>query len=127
MSVILVTHDLGVVADVCDRVAVMYAGQIVETAEVHSLFASPQHPYTAGLLSAVPSPTVADKRLASLPGRVPSLDSMPAGCRFAPRCEHARDVCHEHIPEIEQRLSHEVRCLRAHELSLDGVDTAAHT
>ena len=118
MSMILVTHDLGVVADICDRVSVMYAGQIVETASVHSLFASPEHPYTAGLLAAVPSTSSDDQRLVSLPGRVPQLNAMPSGCRFAPRCDYVTDSCRAAVPPQRQLGFAEVRCIRAGELEL---------
>ncbi len=120
MSVILVTHDLGVVAEICDRVSVMYAGQVVETAPVHDLFASPVHPYTAGLLAAVPSTQGGRRRLASMPGRVPQLYAMPDGCRFAPRCPHANDACRAAVPAMHIVRAHEVRCIRADELMLAG-------
>jgi oligopeptide/dipeptide ABC transporter ATP-binding protein len=121
MSVILVTHDLGVVADLCDRVAVMYAGQIVEIAEVHELFANPRHPYTRALLDSVPSITRAGDRLQSLAGSVPPLDAMPPGCRFAARCAHVRTECLGETPpmlDLDGRLA---RCVRAHELDLRTV------
>jgi peptide/nickel transport system permease protein len=118
MSVILVTHDLGVVADICDRVSVMYAGQVVETAPIDSLFATPQHPYTAALLEAVPSTTTEERRLASLPGTVPQLSAMPVGCRFAPRCSFAIDACREGEPPLLSVHGHDVRCIRAAELDL---------
>jgi len=119
MSVILVTHDLGVVAEICDRVAVMYAGHVVETAEIDSLFASPQHPYTAGLLAAVPSTASISRRLVSLPGNVPQLNAMPGGCRFAPRCPHVIDACHSAAPPVTSVQGHTVRCIRAGEIELD--------
>ena len=119
MSVILVTHDLGVVAEICDRVAVMYAGHVVETAEIDSLFASPQHPYTAGLLAAVPSTASTSRRLVSLPGNVPQLNAMPGGCRFAPRCPHVIDACHSAAPPVTSVQGHKVRCIRAGELELE--------
>ncbi|MFO1541096.1 MAG: ABC transporter ATP-binding protein, partial [Chloroflexota bacterium] len=85
-AIILITHDLGVVAEMCDRVAVMYAGEIVEEADVRTLFRAPRHPYTAGLIGSVPVPgTIADT-LATIPGNVPDLRELPAGCRFADRC-----------------------------------------
>jgi len=88
-----VTHDLGVIADVCDRVAVMYAGQIVEEASVDALFARPQHPYTEGLLGAMPQVGEREERLTVIRGRVPLPHEMPSGCRFAARCDYANDVC----------------------------------
>ncbi len=119
MSVILVTHDLGVVAEICDRVSVMYAGHVVETARIDALFASPKHPYTAGLLAAVPSTTSTERRLPSLPGSVPSLANMPGGCRFAPRCAFATDECRHEPPPTSMVQGHTVRCFRAHELELE--------
>jgi peptide/nickel transport system permease protein len=118
MAMILVTHDLGVVAEICDRVAVMYAGQIVETAPVEELFASPVHPYTAGLLGAMPSTARTERRLTALPGTVPSLSAMPPGCRFASRCPHAIDACRAAPPAPEVIRGHLVRCVRAAELEL---------
>ncbi|WP_255953946.1 ABC transporter ATP-binding protein [Streptomyces odontomachi] len=97
-SIVLITHDLGVVADIADRVLVMYAGRAVEHAPVHELFAAPRHPYTRGLLSAVlrpgPAPDNADRpRLTEIPGLVPSLDTQPDACTFAPRCARADEQC----------------------------------
>jgi oligopeptide/dipeptide ABC transporter ATP-binding protein len=94
-GVLLITHDLGVVAEVCDRVVVMYAGQVVETGPVREIFARPQHPYTQGLLAAVPRPDQRGGRLAVIPGVVPPPTSWPHGCRFRPRCPYAWDLCHE--------------------------------
>jgi peptide/nickel transport system ATP-binding protein len=102
MAVLLITHDLGVVAESCDEVVVMYAGQVVERAPVDELFARPRHPYTAGLLRAVP-PLGADARrtrLAEIPGMVPRLDALPPGCRFQERCDRAQDLCRERAPEL---------------------------
>lgn len=118
MSMILVTHDLGVVAEICDRVAVMYAGHIMETADVEDLFASPLHPYTAGLLGAMPSTVRTDRRLASLPGSVPLLPAMPDGCRFAPRCPHVIDTCRAAVPERQDIDGRGVLCIRAAEIEL---------
>jgi len=94
MAVILITHDLGVVASVADRVAVMYAGEIVETGSVEDIFAQPSHPYTIGLQQAIPNPLHPDKRdLRAIPGSPPDLFSPPVGCGFAARCPHAMEVC----------------------------------
>jgi oligopeptide/dipeptide ABC transporter ATP-binding protein len=101
LTVLLITHDLGVVAQTCDRVAVMYAGKIVESADVHTLFAHPRHPYTVGLLNSLPLSGDQEGELSAIPGSVPSPLAMPAGCRFAPRCEHARALCHAEMPELE--------------------------
>jgi len=93
MGIILVTHDLGVVAQVCDRVVVMYGGVVAEENDAATLFASPQHPYTQQLLLSFPDLAHPDRPLRGIPGTPPRLDAMPAGCRFAPRCPHAFDRC----------------------------------
>ena len=112
LAVILITHDLGVVAEVADRVVVMYAGQIVEDATLDEIFYDPQHPYTWGLLgSLMRLDQSRSARLAQIPGQPPSLLAPPAGCRFAPRCAHAFDKCDE-LPTLEARVSgnHLDRC-----------------
>ncbi len=115
-AIILITHDLGVVADLADRVVVMYAGRPVEQAEVHELFGHPQHPYTNGLLRAIPHrekgvEVVANRRLAEIPGLVPSLRSDPDECVFAPRCPRSTDICVQHQPPLEPtRPRHLVAC-----------------
>jgi len=110
-SVILITHDLGVVAQVCDRVAVMYAGNIVEVADVQELFSHPLHPYTQGLLAAVPRPDVASKEPTSIEGSVPDLISPPTGCRFHPRCPQAFETCSKEKPRlVEVSPGHLVSC-----------------
>ena len=93
MAVLLITHDLGVVAEVCDRVVVMYAGQVVETGSVHEIFADPRHPYTRGLLDSLPSVDDPGQRLTSIPGTVPNPTDWPEGCRFAERCALAGEGC----------------------------------
>ena len=109
-SVLLITHDLGVVAEVCDRVGVMYAGNIVEVAPTEELFENPLHPYTKGLLSVVPDPR-AKKPLKPLRGSVPSLLNPPGGCRFHPRCDYAMEVCKRVKPElVELSPGHFVAC-----------------
>jgi peptide/nickel transport system ATP-binding protein len=100
MSAILVTHDLGVVAETCDRVTVMYAGRVAETATVRDLFRDPKHPYTKGLLAAVPRRAVRVTQLMTIPGTVPNPDAFPPGCRFNPRCSYAFDKCKESDPEL---------------------------
>lgn len=99
-SIMLITHDLGVVAEMCHRVIVMYAGQIVEEADVKKLFDEPKHPYTRGLMKSMPSVNVNQERLDAIPGAVPLLSEMPAGCRFAPRCSQVMDICREKNPEL---------------------------
>jgi peptide/nickel transport system ATP-binding protein len=110
-AVILITHDLGVVAETAERVIVMYAGRKVEEAPVEALFARPLHPYTRGLLNSIPRlPSIdqrhtrlAVQRLQEIPGIVPALSNLPAGCSFAPRCAFASDVCRERYPPYEQK------------------------
>src|SRR5262245_22705038 len=112
-AIVLITHNLGVVADIADRVVVMYAGRKVEEAPVHDLFARPQHPYTIGLLGAIPRPGAADEqgRPREIPGRVPSLAELPAACAFAPRCPRADDQTRSEKPELrEVRPQHLVAC-----------------
>ena len=116
LAVLLITHDLGVVAEVADRVAVMYTGRIVEESPVEELFARPKHPYTEGLLRSVPKLTVEDvekkKRLETIEGMVPSPTALPAGCHFAPRCPHRMPRCTEGvIPLYELEGSVSVRCV----------------
>ncbi|WP_060721998.1 ABC transporter ATP-binding protein [Pseudonocardia sp. EC080625-04] len=120
MSVLLVTHDLGVVAEVCERVVVMYAGQVVERAGVGELFDHPRHPYTEGLLAAMPQLGSRGQRLPSIPGRTPEPWAMPPGCRFAPRCGRATTVCGEPPPLVTARPGHLSRCVRHDELTLRG-------
>ncbi len=105
MAILLITHDLGVVARAADRVAVMYAGRIVEEAGVLTLFESPSHPYTEGLLAAVPDPDRPVRRLAAIPGSVPDPAGWPEGCRFHPRCRHAWSRCRGAEPELLQAPS----------------------
>jgi oligopeptide/dipeptide ABC transporter ATP-binding protein len=119
-AIILITHDLGVVAEMCDRVAVMYAGEIVEQADVQTLFAEPKHPYTKGLIGAVPVPGVIRDELATIPGNVPNLVDLPDGCRFAPRCsariEHGEPLALSHHPELLPLTDvHDVRCWLYHQ------------
>lgn len=115
-SIILITHNLGVVAEICDYVYVMYAGNIMEQGDVYELFDNPMHPYTEGLLKSIP--TVGDEnekreRLYSIKGMVPSLLNLPKGCRFRPRCKYAMDICSEKWPElVEVSSGHKVRCFK---------------
>lgn len=114
-SIILITHDLGVVAEMCDRVNVMYAGRIVEEAEVVELFQNPKHPYTAALIGSTPVLGETDKELTTIPGSVPNLVDLPAGCKFAPRCQARIDnnleKCTVEEPELREiAASHWARC-----------------
>ncbi len=119
MSMILITHDMGVVADIADRVTVLYAGRVCETADTKTIFYNPKHPYTQALLTAVPSLILKTEKLAVIPGSIPNLIKPPTGCRFHPRCEYAQKYCTEKIPElIEIEPGHKVACLRATELNL---------
>ncbi len=127
-AVILITHDLGVVAETAQRVIVMYAGRKVEEAPVEELFARPQHPYTNGLMASIPRlPLMRGdnkgevERLQEIPGMVPALSHLPAGCVFAPRCAHAVERCRAAYPDYEQkRPGHWAACWRSHELYGDG-------
>lgn len=98
MGLVLITHDLGVVANICDRVYVMYAGQVIEHADVHDFFDRPQHPYSQGLLASLKSLSEGSERLSSIPGAVPNLLAPPSGCRFRARCGYAMDICAAHDP-----------------------------
>jgi peptide/nickel transport system ATP-binding protein len=130
MAVLLITHDLGIVAEMCDRVAVMYAGQIVEEADTPTLFRNPLHPYTQGLIGSVPVIGRRRERLDVIPGRVPNLIDLPVACRFAPRCEarvaHGLTECTEALPAlVEVEPGHRVRCFlhsEAVELRSEGVE-----
>ena len=99
-GILMITHDLGVVAETCSRVIVMYAGNIVEEAPVKELFSNPHHPYTQGLIESVPKLGRRVHRLPSIPGSVPDLAAMPSGCRFAPRCKYAQASCSEALPKL---------------------------
>jgi peptide/nickel transport system permease protein len=131
LSVIFVTHNLGVVADLCDRVAVMYAGQLVEQAKVHELFVRPQHPYTEGLLRAMPQCAASRAPLYVIPGQVPHARAYPTGCRFHPRCSYATDVCcgepvallaTSNVKRTAMADERAARCRRCDELVLRGAE-----
>jgi oligopeptide/dipeptide ABC transporter ATP-binding protein len=108
MSILLITHDLGVVAETCDEVVVMYAGRVVERARTQTLFTSPRHHYTAGLLASVPS--VGEGRLTEIEGMVPSLWDLPKGCKFVDRCPAAQLKCREEEPPLVQIGASTFRC-----------------
>jgi peptide/nickel transport system ATP-binding protein len=118
-AIVLITHDLGVVAEMVDKIIVMYAGQVVEEADVFTLFDNPKHPYTKGLIGSIPHiETHQEERLVSIPGAVPSLQNMPTGCRFHTRCEFATERCLQEQPNLihlDETGEHKVRCWLAEE------------
>ena len=115
-AILLITHDLGVVAETCERVVVMYAGQVVEEAPVNEIFKNPQHPYTKGLIQSVPDMRFKKDSLYSIPGNVPKPGSIRTGCRFAPRCEFATARCTEESPSLfETASAHKARCFLVEE------------
>ena len=120
MALLFITHDLGVVAETCTRMLTMYAGEIVEDAPVDAALERPQHPYTSGLLRALPRLCERRSALPSIPGRVPLLGQMPAGCRFQPRCPHATDGCERPQKLADAGEGRRVRCWRFRDLALKG-------
>jgi len=118
MSMIIITHDMGVVAGVADRISVMYAGRICESALTKTIFYNPLHPYTRALLEAVPNITMKREKLRIIPGAIPNLISPPSGCRFHPRCDLAGTACASEVPPlVEMEREHYVACVRAKEIS----------
>jgi oligopeptide/dipeptide ABC transporter ATP-binding protein len=114
LAMLFITHDFGIVARMCDRVAVMYAGRIVETGPVRALFKSPRHPYTEALMASVPRMEGRVERLPSIEGQPPALHRLPGGCRFAPRCRYVEERCRtEYPPSVRIDESHEAACWRA--------------
>ena len=110
MALVLITHNMGVVSEMAQRVAVMYAGQIMETRSAHDIFDTPAHPYTEALLAAMPERSDGSSRLATIPGMVPGLYDRPTGCLFAPRCRYANDLCRAKRPQLLGEPSSMVRC-----------------
>ncbi|HWP46885.1 MAG TPA: ABC transporter ATP-binding protein [Candidatus Limnocylindrales bacterium] len=114
MAVILITHDLGIIAETAARVVVMYAGKVVEEADVYTLFEDPKHPYTQGLLRSIPRPDLGmtkETRLQEIPGIVPSLTDLPPGCSFNPRCPKVMDICRKETPKLKEiKPGHKVSC-----------------
>ncbi|PTE15347.1 ABC transporter ATP-binding protein [Pseudogemmobacter blasticus] len=110
VALLLITHDMGVVAQVCDRVAVLYAGRLAEEGPVGPIFAAPAHPYTAALIGCIPQDGMAKGSLTGIPGAVPSAAAFPAGCRFHPRCPRASDLCRNTPPMIVHRTAGQVAC-----------------
>ena len=118
MAVIMITHDLGVIAETCDQVVVMYAGKVAERGTVFDIFDRPAHPYSRGLLNSIPRlDTEPKSRLGVIEGMVPGLRDLPLGCRFENRCPHAMDQCREVVPVLEQvAAGHDVSCIRWRDL-----------
>jgi oligopeptide/dipeptide ABC transporter ATP-binding protein len=114
VAMLFITHDFGIVARMCDRVAVMYAGRIVESGPVRELFRAPRHPYTQALMASVPRMDANVTRLPSIEGQPPALHRLPSGCRFAPRCAYAEDRCRrEYPPAFVVGAAHQAACWRA--------------
>jgi peptide/nickel transport system ATP-binding protein len=126
-SMLLITHDLGVVAEICDRVAIMYAGQIVETGTLEEIYRSPGHPYTQGLFGSIPSPFYKVRRLSPIQGLMPDPTRLPPGCRFSPRCPYRMEVCSQCSPQAyDAGGGHRVKCWRlAPEEGRDRLERAA--
>jgi oligopeptide/dipeptide ABC transporter ATP-binding protein len=118
MAMVLITHDMGVVAGVADRITVLYAGRVCESASTRTIFHNPLHPYTRALLEAVPSLTLKRGQLKVIPGAIPNLIEPPSGCRFHPRCEYAKEgVCTLEVPPLQElEPDHFVACVRAREI-----------
>jgi oligopeptide/dipeptide ABC transporter ATP-binding protein len=111
MSILLITHDLGVIAEMCDRVAVMYAGRIVEQSPIDNLFDRPEHPYTLGLLNAMPRPDVPGFAPQPIEGAPPDMAHLPSGCAFHPRCPYRETICWEEVPKLRPVApAHEAAC-----------------
>jgi oligopeptide/dipeptide ABC transporter ATP-binding protein len=106
-AILLITHNLGIVAENCDRVAVLYAGKIVEIADMKTIFRKPKHPYTQGLLDAVPVLGIHKDRLEAIPGAVPSLAKLPTGCRFQDRCSFVSEICKIKDPQLLDAGNHQ--------------------
>jgi peptide/nickel transport system ATP-binding protein len=130
-AIIMITHDLGVVAEIADRVCVMYAGRIVEQADLYDAFRAHHHPYTEGLLRSIPSEATVGRQLQAIAGQPPSMLDLPQGCSFAPRCEHAMPVCSNERPELDDVLGgrgHRSACwLPADRSRLDELPRTAHS
>ena len=131
-SIILITHNMGVVAEVCDYVYVMYAGKVMEQAEVFDLFANTKHPYTQGLLRSIPKLDSNEERLYTIEGVVPNMLHLPRGCNFCNRCTKAAARCLEEKPQLydtgtdENGMSHKVRCVLYDDRSAEGSREAEH-
>ncbi|WP_162654658.1 ABC transporter ATP-binding protein [Lentilitoribacter sp. Alg239-R112] len=119
VGLILITHDLGVVSQMTERTLVMYAGKIIEAGSTREIINDPQHPYTQGLLNALPQQTQPGKRLKQIPGNMPTLSEIPSGCPFRPRCDYATEVCKTSKPEVVKYAHVEVACHEVNRLHLD--------
>jgi len=119
MSMVLISHDLGVVAETCDRIVILYAGQVYESGTAEQVLQNPKHPYTEALLTSVPHLALRKGRLSVIPGNIPNLIDPPSGCRFHPRCKYAQQICIDKVPELEvMEEGHLAACHRARELKL---------
>jgi oligopeptide/dipeptide ABC transporter ATP-binding protein len=126
LAMLFITHDLGIIAEIADRVLVIYAGAVAEVAPVRRIFDAPQHPYTQALLASIPKNSGPRGRLASIDGAVPAATDMPVGCRFAPRCAYRRDVCSEAPPPVRAvGAGHAVGCLKPFNYVRDGATVPA--
>ncbi|MEL7566791.1 MAG: ABC transporter ATP-binding protein [Dehalobacterium sp.] len=110
-SIILISHDMGIIAEMAEWVMIMYAGKVMEYGDVHTVFKEPRHPYTVGLLNSIPRIGDTSKRLGTIEGVVPNLLNMPQGCRFHPRCPQCKDICRTKEPQLIDNNGHKVRCL----------------
>lgn len=118
IGIILITHDLAVVANSCNRVIIMYAGRIVEEADIYSLYEKPMHPYTRGLLHSMPRLEEKQQKLFSIPGEVPDLIDLPGGCNFSPRCSYVQEECQKLAPELEEIApNRKIACFRGREIN----------
>jgi oligopeptide/dipeptide ABC transporter ATP-binding protein len=119
ITMVLISHDMGIIADTCDRVTVLYAGQVCETGTVNEVYENPKHPYTEALLTSVPHLALRKEKLSVIPGNVPNLITPPSGCRFHPRCAYAKQVCIDQVPVLEPNGDGRwVHCHRWKELDL---------
>ena len=122
MAMLFITHNLGTVAQIADRVAIMYAGQIVEEGAAVDIFDHPRHPYTQALLATIPRVDLEHQELAAISGRVPLLDDMPIGCRFRPRCKFATTGCERSQSLVQVDAAHRVRCHLATDPHQEAID-----
>ena len=110
LSIIVITHNLGLVAEMADRIAVMYGGKIIEKGYIEKIYHDPMHPYTQGLINCIPNIEVEQKKLQTMPGNPPDLITPPKGCRFSPRCPEVMEICRKKLPKLEKYQDHEVAC-----------------